>query len=106
MADPPNDLEVLAVLMMDVRATVESMRRSITNTQSSIEQFRHTHGRAQLDDIKECLEQLVEECAVVTEAATEAGKPIAKLERLAQEGKPTSGEYRDRRKNPRDDDGT
>jgi hypothetical protein len=104
MADTPSDLEVLAVLMMDVRATVESMRRSITNTQASLEQFRHTRSKTQLEDIKDCLEQLVEECTIVTEAATEARKPIAKLEAVVAHSKPPSGEYTDRRRKPRDDD--
>jgi archaellum component FlaC len=66
--------------MIDVRATVESMRRSVTNAQSSIEQLRHTHDKVQLDDISDCLKQITNECAVVTESVSEAKKPLAELE--------------------------
>ena len=99
----PNALELLAVLMMDVRATVESVRRSITNAQSSIEQFRHTHAKAQLDDIRDCLEQVVQECAVVTESVTEAKKSLAELETAPKQkgGKPSTTKRPERRKESR-----
>jgi septal ring factor EnvC (AmiA/AmiB activator) len=99
---PDDDLQLLAVLMMDVRATVDSMRRSITNTQSSIEQFRHTHSKEQIDDVQKCLEQLTDECRVITEAIGEAKKPLKKLGALAGGSPDRSGsEYTDRRKTPR-----
>ena len=63
-------LEILAATLMDIRATVESMRRSVTNAQSSVEQFRHTTDVSRLDDIADCLEQLRKESAIVTHAAT------------------------------------
>ena len=98
---PDDDLELLAVLMMDVRATVDSMRRSITNTQSSIEQFRHTHRKEQIDDVQKCLEQLTDECRVITEAIAEAKKPLKKLEALAGGSPDRSGtERKDGRKTP------
>ena len=105
MPDSPDDLEILAVLMMDVRATVDSMRRSITNAQSSIEQFRHTRNKTQLDDINDCLEQLVQECHAVADAAAEAQKPIAKLEVIVAEAGTSSDEYKDRRRSPRENGG-
>ena len=97
---PDAHLELLAVLMMDVRATVESMRRSVTNAQSSIEQFRHTRDKAQLDDITDCLKQIVEESTDVTEAVAEAKKPLAELE-TAVTRKRTTPKRAERRKKPR-----
>ena len=96
----PNALELLAVLMMDVRATVESMRRSVTNAQSSIEQLRHTHNKAQLDDISDCLKQITNECAVVTESVSEAKKHVAELETTVKR-KGATPKRPERRKNPR-----
>jgi hypothetical protein len=88
--------------MMDVRATVESMRRSITNTQSSIEQFRHTRGKEQIEDVQNCLTQLTHECRIITEAIAEAKKPLKNLEALAGAPPNRSGtKYADRRKTPR-----
>lgn len=94
MAKSPDDLELLAVLMMDVRATVESMRRSVTNAQSSIEQLRHTYAATQVADIKDCLEQILKEAAAITDTTTEAKKPLAQLE-----VKPTTRRI-ERRKKP------
>jgi hypothetical protein len=104
VAEPrDHDLQLLAVLMMDVRATVDSMRRSITNTQSSIEQFRHTHSKEQIDDVQKCLEQLTDDCRVITEAVAEARKPLKNLQALTGAERNRSGtrKYTDRRKTPR-----
>ena len=65
-------LEVLAVMLVDIRAAVDAQKRAITNAQASIEQFRHTHAKASLDDIAESLKQLSEDGRAVTEAAAEA----------------------------------
>ena len=81
--------------MMDVRATVESMRRSVTNAQSSIEQLRHTYAATQVADIKDCLEQILKEAGAITDTTTEAKKPLAQLEM-----KPTTRRI-ERRKKPR-----
>jgi hypothetical protein len=96
----PNALELLAVLMMDVRATVESMRRSVTNAQSSIEQMRHTHNKAQLDDIRDCLKEITNECDVVIESVSEAKKPLAALETTVKR-KGATPKRPERRKYPR-----
>lgn len=65
-------LEVLAVMLVDIRAAVDAQKRAITNAQASIEQFRHTRATASLDDIAESLKQLSEDGRAVTEAAAEA----------------------------------
>ena len=82
-----DQLELLSVILMDVRSTIESMRRSITNAQSSIEQCRHTTAASTLRDISSCLSQLRQEARTVTESADAADEP---LQALAQSVSPPS----------------
>ena len=65
-------LEVLAVMLVDIRAAVDAQKRAVTNAQASIEQFRHTRAKASLDDIAESLKHLSDDGRAVTEAAAEA----------------------------------
>jgi uncharacterized phage infection (PIP) family protein YhgE len=65
-------LEVLAVMLVDIRAAVDAQKRAVTNAQASIEQFRHTRAKASLDDILESLKHLSDDGRAVTEAAAEA----------------------------------
>ena len=69
-------LQLLAVTLMDIRATVESMLRSVVNAQSSVEVFRHTSRRQSLEDISDCVEQLLLESAAATESAQHAREPL------------------------------
>ena len=77
MAD--DALELLSVTFMDVRATVESMRRSVTGAQSSIEQYRHTKERHRLLDIQDCIAELVQECVALEESVKHATKDLESL---------------------------
>ena len=85
MSDPavtPNDnLELLAVNLMDIRSLTESLRRSITNAQSSVEQFRHRPDAKQLMDIADCLRAIRKEVGFVLESADGAQKPLDALQR-------------------------
>jgi hypothetical protein len=74
-----SDLELLAVTLVDMRATVDSMKRAITHAQSSVEQFRHTKGKDSLADIADCLVELRNEEAAVAEAIAEVEKPLHPL---------------------------
>ena len=74
-----NQLEHLSVILMDIRGTVESMRRSITNAQSSIEQCRHKPTESTIKDIANCLSQLRQEASTVTESADSADDPMHAL---------------------------
>jgi hypothetical protein len=78
MADR-DQLEFLSVILMDVRSTIESMRRSITNAQSSVEQCRHSTAASTLRDIASCLSQLRQEARTVTESADAADEPLQAL---------------------------
>jgi hypothetical protein len=73
------DLDLLAVTLMDIRAMTESFRRSVTNAQSSIEQFRHTSSKHHLADIQSCLTQIRQEAGTVVDSASEAETPLRAL---------------------------
>ena len=64
---------------MDLRATTEAMRRTITNAQSSIEQFRHTHAADRLDDINDCLTQLRAEVTTLSGVMPQADEALQNL---------------------------
>lgn len=68
----PDQLEVVAVMLVDIRATVDAQKRAVANAQASIEQFRHTRGTALLDDVAACLEQVANDARAVIEAAADA----------------------------------
>jgi hypothetical protein len=73
------ELELLAVTLVDIRASIDAMKRSVTNAQSSVEQFRHTQNQEQIEDIADCFVNLTREAAEVTEAITSAGPQIDAL---------------------------
>jgi hypothetical protein len=75
----PDALELLAVSLMDLRATTESMRRSVTNAQSSIEQYRHTRAADRLADIADCLQQLRREATNVSTVTEHAERALQQL---------------------------
>jgi|KBSMisStaDraftv2_1062788.scaffolds.fasta_scaffold1312749_1 hypothetical protein len=74
MAD--ETIDILAVTFMDIRSTVESMRRSVTAAQSSIEQFRHTQSKDRLVDIADCLSQLTQECVALEDSIKNANSDL------------------------------
>ena len=79
-ADQPGlEFELLAVTLMDIRATVESMRRSVDSAQSSVEQFRHKPRLERLLDIADCLKQMKKEAEIVLDSVGVAGEPLAAL---------------------------
>lgn len=80
MADVANpDLELVAVMLVDMRATVDSMKRTITHAQSSVEQFRHVPEKAYLLDIADCLNQLLRESRTVADTTAQASEPLGNL---------------------------
>jgi len=78
----PNDdpeLEMLALTLMDLRATTESMRRSVTNAQASVEQYRHIQSSDRLADIADCLSHLRREAGVAIESTGHAERSVGTL---------------------------
>jgi hypothetical protein len=73
------DFELLAANLMDIRSMTESLRRSITNAQSSVEQFRHRPDKKQLVDIADCLRAIRREGGYAIESADEAQKQLEAL---------------------------
>jgi hypothetical protein len=74
-----HDLELLAANLMDIRSMSESLRRSITNAQSSVEQLRHVRAEKPLLDIADCLRAIRKEAGYVLESADAAQKPLDAL---------------------------
>ena len=70
---------MLSVTVMDIRATIESMLRSVTNAQSSIELFRHTRRKEALDDIGDCLTRIARDADAVSESTAHAKEPLTLL---------------------------
>ena len=70
---------MLAVSLVDLRATIDSMKRSVTNAQSSVEQFRHTQSQDQIDDIANCFVSLTREAGTVNEAVAVATPQLEAL---------------------------
>jgi len=79
MPDQDTDLDILALTLVDLRATTESMRRSVTNAQASVEQYRHTRSSDRLTDIADCLNHLRREAGVVLESTRHAEQSIGTL---------------------------
>ncbi len=85
------DLEILAVTLMDLRATTEAMLRAVTAAQASIEQYRHTKAAERLGDIRFRLGELAGDGSAVAESAAEAARTIdAMLARPASSSLPSS----------------
>jgi hypothetical protein len=78
-AVPTLDLQLLAANLMDIRSMTESLRRSITNAQSSVEQLRHDLVEKPLLDIADCLRAIRNEVGYVLESADAAQKPLDAL---------------------------
>jgi phage-related protein len=80
MASAPDaELEILAVTLVDMRATTDSIKRSIVHAQSSIEQYRHTQSRAMLKDIESCLIEIRDSYKFLPQAATDADEALRAL---------------------------
>ena len=78
MVEDPK-LELLAVTVMDIRVMTDALRRSVTNAQSSIEQFRHAPDRKRLEDISSCLVAMLTESRTLIESAEQAQDVVLAL---------------------------
>ncbi|HEY5618735.1 MAG TPA: hypothetical protein VIK60_12385 [Vicinamibacterales bacterium] len=80
MADSPTDpLQLLAVTLVDIRATIDAQKRAVTNAQSSVEQFRHTKGKDSLGDIADCLKTIAADNRDLVDAVATADKTVKAL---------------------------
>ena len=80
MAEPPKDpLQLLAVTLVDIRATVDAQKRSVTHAQSSVEQFRHTKEKGSLEDIADCLKTITNDNRDLVDAITVADNALNTL---------------------------
>jgi hypothetical protein len=81
----PTQLDILAVTLVDLRATIDAQKRCIVSAQASAEEFRAGGSRASLDDIADTLAQLDEHARALNDGLKETmrllrelmGEPIA-----------------------------
>lgn len=74
--DLPPEFEIVAVALVDMRATVEAIRRNLTSAQSSVEQHRHIRSKATLADIDDCITDLTHNARALTDIAADARKAV------------------------------
>ena len=84
-----SDLDMLSVTMMDVRATVESMRRSVTSAQADVERLRHGVDADVIADLRRCLDALATETTVVQESLATLRPHFQALQASAADTRPS-----------------
>jgi len=72
----PERIELLAVMLVDLRATIDAQKRCIVSAQASAEEYRAVHDPRSLDDIADALAQLTEQTRAVSNGLKEAGKVL------------------------------
>ena len=71
-APQPDRIEILAVMLVDLRATLDAQKRCIVSAQASAEEYRLDRDQQSLDDIASALTELTEQARVVADGLTEA----------------------------------
>ena len=79
--DKADQIELLAVMLVDLRATVDAEKRAIVTAQASAEEFRIARDRQSLADIEMTLAQLKDYVRVLTEGLKEATKVLGSVTR-------------------------
>ena len=72
----PDRIELLAVMLVDLRATIDAQKRSVVSAQASVEEYRVRGDRASLDDIGESLAQLADQIRMLTEGLNESRRVL------------------------------
>ena len=66
-------------MLVDLRATIDSMRRAISHAQGNIEQFRHVPQGILLKDVTACLSDIREHAVAAIDMAEQAIKTVGTL---------------------------
>jgi len=72
----PDRIDLLAVMLVDLRATVDAEKRAIVNAQASAEEYRVARDRQSLTDISEALGQLNDHVRMLSDGLKEATKVL------------------------------
>ena len=72
-------LDSLSIAIVDIRAIVESMSRSVTSAESCIEDFYHRADRDALAALSEHLSSVTIESGVLLESIAAAREPLLAL---------------------------
>ena len=77
MATPqPDQIDLVAVMLLDVRATSDAQKRCIASAQASAEEYRVGRDPRSLDDIGDALAKAAEHTRVLAEGLTEVRKVL------------------------------
>ena len=79
----PDPIELLAVMLLDLRATVDAEKRAIVNAQASAEEYRMTRDRRSLTDVGESLAHVTECARGLFDGLKEANKVLQAARRAA-----------------------
>jgi hypothetical protein len=75
-ASNPARIELLAVMLVDLRATIDAEKRAVVSAQASAEEFRIGRDHQSLGDIADTLAQLSEQARVLSDGLDEARKVL------------------------------
>jgi len=78
-----DQIELLTVMLVDLRATIDAEKRAIVNAQASAEEYRIARDRQSLADIEESLAQVTDCARVLTDGLTEANRVLKAVRRAA-----------------------
>ena len=77
----PDRIELLAVMLVDLRATIDAQKRAIVSAQASAEEYRIARDQRSLADIGDTLSQLTDQAHVLSDGLNEARKVLRDLRR-------------------------
>ena len=80
VSDRSNHLDLLAVTLVDIRATIEDQHRAIRNAQASLDKFQYTQDRDVLRDITSCIGVIRDHAATLATATSWADEAIQRLQ--------------------------
>lgn len=80
MPDRSNHLDLLAVTLIDIRATIEDQHRAIRNAQASLDKFRYTQNPDALRDLASCIGVIRDHAATLATSTAWADEGIQRLQ--------------------------
>ena len=77
MAAPqPDQIDLVAVMLLDLRATSDAQKRCIASAQASAEEYRVGRDPRSLDDIGDALAKAAEQARVLADGLVEVRKVL------------------------------
>ena len=77
----PDRIDMLAVMLVDLRASIDAQKRCVVSAQASAEEYRAGRDHQSLDDIAHALAQMTEQARAVADGLREAGGVLRGVQR-------------------------